>query len=66
MLITYHIQKKKGQALVFSFEYDLLPNLTTDFNSHMDQALNMKKVSVKKVLCYNVLDPLLSHHPFVI
>ena len=25
MLITYHIQKKKGQALVFSFEYILLP-----------------------------------------
>ena len=41
----------KGKPGLFSFEYDLLPNLVTDFNSYnMDQALNMKKVSVKKAV----------------
>jgi hypothetical protein len=34
ILITDYIQERRGQALLFSFEYNLLPN----FNHYMDRA----------------------------
>ena len=36
ILVTDYIQKRRGQALVFSFEYNLLPNLILNFNQYMD------------------------------
>ena len=39
ILVTDYIQKRRGQALLFSFEYNLLPNLISDFNHCMDRAL---------------------------
>ena len=36
--VTDYIQKLTGQALLFSFEYNLLPNFMADFNLYMDQA----------------------------
>ena len=36
ILVTYYIQKRIGQALLFSFEYNLLPNLISNFNHYMD------------------------------
>ena len=38
-LATDYIQKRRDQALLFSFEYNLLPNLISDFNHYMDRAL---------------------------
>ena len=38
-LATDYIQKRRGQALLFSFEYNLLPNLISDY---MDRALASK------------------------
>ena len=38
ILVTDFIQKRRGQALLFSFEYNLLPNLITNFNHYMDRA----------------------------
>ena len=38
-LVTDYIQKRRGQALLFSFEYNLLPNLISNFNQYMDRAL---------------------------
>ena len=33
-----YIQKRRGTALFFSFEYNLLPNLISNFNHYMDSA----------------------------
>ena len=38
-LVTDYIQKRRDQALLFSFEYNLLPNLISNFNHYMDRAL---------------------------
>ena len=38
ILATDYIQKRRGQALLFSFEYNLLPNLISNFNHYMDRA----------------------------
>ena len=38
ILVTDYIQKRRGQALLFSFEYNLLPNLISNFNHYMDRA----------------------------
>ena len=38
ILVTDHIQKRRGKALLFSFEYNLLPNLISKFNHYMDRA----------------------------
>jgi hypothetical protein len=37
VLVTDYIQKRRGQALLFSFEYNLLPNLISNFNQYMDR-----------------------------
>ena len=39
ILATEYIQKRRGQALPFSFEYNLLPSLILNFNHYMDRAL---------------------------
>jgi hypothetical protein len=44
ILVTDYIKKRRGQALLsspllFSFEYNLLPNLISNFNHYMDRAL---------------------------
>ena len=39
ILVTDYIQKRRGQALFFSFEYNLLPNLISNFYHYMDQAI---------------------------
>ena len=47
ILATDYIQKRRGQALLFSFEYNLLPNLISKFNHHlhyMDRASKMHEV----------------------
>ena len=33
ILVTGYIQKRRGQALFFSFEYNLLPNLISNQNA---------------------------------
>ena len=38
ILVTDHIQKRRGQAFLFSFEYNLLANLISNFNHYMDRA----------------------------
>jgi hypothetical protein len=38
ILVTDYIQKRTGQALLFSFEYNLLQNLISNFNHYMDRA----------------------------
>ena len=39
ILVIDYIQKRRGQALLFSFEYKLLlPKLLIDFYNYMDQA----------------------------
>ena len=38
ILVTDYIQRRRGQALLFSFEYNLLPNLISNFNHYMDRA----------------------------
>ena len=38
ILVTDYIQKRRGQAHLFSFEYNLLPNLLSNFNYYMDSA----------------------------
>ena len=40
ILVTDYIQKRRGQALLFSFEYNLLPNLISNLNHYMDRALD--------------------------
>ena len=37
ILVTDYIQKRRGQALLFSFEYDLLPKLISNFNHYLDR-----------------------------
>ena len=39
ILATDYIQKRKDQALLFSFEYNLLPNLIANLKHYMDRAL---------------------------
>ena len=39
-----------GQALLFSFEYDLLPNLISNFNHYLDS----KACDDQKIVCLNV------------
>ena len=39
LILTDYIQKRRAQALLFSFEYNLLPNLTWNFNYYLDRAL---------------------------
>ena len=41
------IDINSGQALLFSFEYNLLPNLISNYNHYMDRAL-MYKNSLSK------------------
>ena len=38
ILLTEYIQRRRGQALLLSFEYNLLPNLISNFNHYMDSA----------------------------
>ena len=38
ILVTDYIQKRRGQALLVSFEYNLLPNMISNFNHYMDRA----------------------------
>ena len=38
ILVTDYIQKRTGQALLFSFEYNLLQNLISNFNHYIDRA----------------------------
>ena len=40
--IRYYIQKRRGQALLFSFEYNLLPNLISNFNHYMDSRYHLR------------------------
>ena len=42
ILVTDYIQKSRGQTLLFSFEYNLLPNLISNFNHYMDRAYVVK------------------------
>ena len=37
ILVTNYIQKRRGQALLFYFEYNLLPNFISNFNHYMDR-----------------------------
>ena len=39
ILASDYFQKRRGQALLFSFEYNMLPNLISNFNHYMDRAL---------------------------
>ena len=38
ILVTDYVQKRRGQAILFSFEYNMLPNLISNFNHYMDRA----------------------------
>ena len=38
-LVSDYIQKRKGEPGLFSFEYNLLPKLISNFNQYMDRAL---------------------------
>ena len=38
ILVTDYIQKRRGQALLFFFEYNMLPNLISNPNHYMDRA----------------------------
>ena len=50
ILVTDYIQKRRGQALLFSFEYNLLPNLISNFNHYMDRAYVLSMMI--QVNCY--------------
>ena len=39
-LATDYMQKRRGEPGLFSFEYNLLPNLISNFNHYMDRALS--------------------------
>ena len=41
-LVTDYIQKRRGEPGLFSFEYDLLPKLISNFYHYMDQTINIK------------------------
>ena len=49
ILVTDYIQKRRGQALLFSFKYNMLPNLISNFNHYMDRALKYILVSKSAV-----------------
>ena len=55
-LATDHIQKRTGQALLFSFEYNQLPNLIKYKSDYMDRArgsptcMNFNSIVIKFVL----------------
>jgi hypothetical protein len=40
VLVTDYIQKRRGQALLFFFEYNLLANLLSNFNHYIYRALD--------------------------
>jgi hypothetical protein len=42
ILVTDHTQKRRDQALFFSFEYNLLPDLISNFNHYMDRAIGYR------------------------
>ena len=42
ILVTNYIQKRRDQALLFSFEYNLLPNFISNFNHYMDRAFEQE------------------------
>ena len=46
ILVTDYIQKRRGQALLFSFEYNMLPNLISNLNHYMDRALGAGKADI--------------------
>jgi hypothetical protein len=46
ILLTDYIQKRRGQALLFSFEYNLLPNLISNFNHYMYRALVFRVLGI--------------------
>jgi hypothetical protein len=39
VLVKDYIQKRRDQDLLFSFEYNLLTNLISNFNRYMDRAI---------------------------
>ena len=65
-LVTDYIPKRRGELGLFSFEYNLLPKLLTDFYYYMDQPLSSlyyeltKKAQFKKTNCLNIYRKILS------
>ena len=63
ILVTHYIQKRRGQALPFSLEYNLLPNLISNFNHYMDRAyVSLKKGSspqdfIRRIRKHSPLSP---------
>ena len=45
-LVADYIQTRRGHALLFSFEYNLLPKLLTDDYDYMDHT-----VAINELLC---------------
>ena len=52
ILVTDYIQKRRGQALLFSLEYNLLPNLTSNFNHNIRQHVDPPSTSVQPIISY--------------
>ena len=51
-LVTDYIRKRRDQELLFSFEYNLLPNLVSNFNHYMDQATGWGSNLPKRQIYY--------------
>ena len=51
-MTDHSVQKGRGQTLLFSFEYNLLPNLISNFNHYMDKArIFLINFLIQTVLC---------------
>ena len=58
-LVTDYIQNRRGEPGLFSFEYNLLPKLISNFYHYMDQALgfdglNLNSASVSCALSIRI------------
>ena len=50
ILATNYIQKRRGQALFFSFEYNLLPNSISNKSDYIDRAsVSLVKVNLRRL-----------------
>ena len=57
-LATDYIQKRTGQALLFSFEYDLLPNLISELLGQLDPNHETSGARASSVVSSGIKDTL--------
>ena len=55
ILVTDYIQKRRGQALLFSSEYNLLPNLISNFSHYMDRTSVVELQGAELIWCILLL-----------